>query len=421
LCAVAAGIFGFAMSIELAVVGGGPAGLMAAEVAAARGVKVVLFERMGSAGRKFLIAGKGGLNLTHSEPKAAFIARYSSGQAQVADWLAHFDADSLRAWAAELGVATIIGSSGRVFPSDLKAAPLMRGWLRRLRAAGVEFRYGQHCVGVQRCASGFALHFADADADVQRIETKAVVFALGGGSWAKLGSDGAWLPMLRELGIATQPLVPSNCGFLANWSSMLQQFAGTPIKSVQASVQGSMPVRGELILSHDGLEGGLIYALSAALRAQLASGSAILTLDLCPDVPLETLLARMQQAKRGQTLTEKLKRSANLSPVKVALYYESARTAALDSAALPTLAQICAQLKALPLRLHSMRPIDEAISTAGGIQLAHLSKQLMSTAHPGLFFAGEMLDWDAPTGGYLLTACFASGKRAGSAASDWLR
>jgi uncharacterized flavoprotein (TIGR03862 family) len=407
-------------NIDVAIVGGGPAGLMAAETARRAGYSVCVFERMGSAGRKFLIAGKGGLNLTHSEPKPAFLSRYSHANAQVAHWLADFDSTALRAWAADLGIATIVGSSGRVFPHDLKAAPLMRGWLRRLRAQGVAFVYGQQLMQLERLAAEFRLTLVDALAVRHRYCAKSVVLAMGGGSWAKLGSDGSWVPMLRTLGVPVQDLQPSNCGFTAQWSTALQRHAGAPIKSISAYVLGASaaitPVRGEAMLSCYGLEGSLVYALSSALRTQLfEDGSARLVLDLAPDQSEAQLKIGLHNARTTMSLSEKLKRVAKLSPVKLALFYEG-----IAPEIRADVEQVARRVKALTLTLDGMRPIDEAISTAGGVDCAQLRDDLMLPSIPGLFCAGEMLNWDAPTGGYLLNACFASGKCAGGGAVAWL-
>ena len=407
-------------NIDVAIIGGGPAGLMAAETARRAGYSVCVFERMGSAGRKFLIAGKGGLNLTHSEAQPAFLSRYSHANAQVARWLADFDSTALRAWAADLGVATIVGSSGRVFPHDLKAAPLMRGWLRRLRAQGVAFVYGQKLIQLERLGRDFRLTLVDGSAVQHSYRAKSVVLAMGGGSWAKLGSDGGWVGMLRALGVPVQDLQPSNCGFTAHWSAALQRHAGAPIKSITAHVLGAgtviTPIRGEAMLSSYGLEGSLVYALSSALRTQLLEhGKARLELDLTPDQSEAQLKAGLKSARATMSLSEKLKRVAKLSPVKLALFYEG-----IAPEIRADVEQIARRVKALTLTLDGMRPIDEAISTAGGVDCTQLRDDLMLTSIPGLFFAGEMLNWDAPTGGYLLNACFASGKCAGKGAVAWL-
>ena len=402
---------------RVAVVGGGPAGLFAAERIRAAGHEVDLFDRMGSVGRKFLIAGKGGLNLTHSEPKAHFVQRYREQTARVADWLHDFDADDLRAWARGLGVETIIGSSGRVFPADLKAAPLMRGWVRRLRAQGVRFHV-QHrwtAIDSERC-----LQF-EAPSGRIRYAADAVVFALGGGSWAKLGSDGQWVDALRDMGVPLRQLEPSNCGFECDWSAPLRErFAGAPIKSVSASWQefdGHWHARqGEFVLTEQGVEGSLIYALSAPLREQIhRNGVAELRLDLFPNQTEQQLRQRLNAARKGETRSKQLARCLGLKDARLALLRDC-----VDSATLKDDDALCPAIKSLPLRLLRTRPMDEAISTAGGVRLEALDSQLMSGDLPGVFFAGEMLDWEAPTGGYLLTACFASGARAAKGAVAWL-
>ncbi len=409
-------------NIDIAIIGGGPAGLMAAETARNAGLSVCVFERMGSAGRKFLIAGKGGLNLTHSEAQSAFVTRYSHANTQVARWLADFDSVALRAWAADLGVPTIIGSSGRVFPHDLKAAPLMRGWLKRLRAQGVAFIYGQKCVAIAPNtgnARDFELTFINDQAGQSTYRAKSVVLAMGGGSWAKLGSDGSWVEMLRELGIAVEDLQPSNCGFTSNWSEALKRCAGQPIKSIEALVadaKGTAPIRGEAMLTDYGLEGSVVYALSSALRAQiLKHGSASLVLDLAPDQNEAQLKIGLHNARASLSLSEKLKRVAKLSPVKLALFYEG-----ISADVRNDLDKVARRVKALTLSLNGMRPIDEAISTAGGVDCTQLTEDLMVPSIPGLFCAGELLNWDAPTGGYLLNASFASGRCAGKGAVRWL-
>ena len=405
------------LSGRVAVVGGGPAGLFAAERIRAAGHEVDLFDRMGSVGRKFLIAGKGGLNLTHSEPKAHFVQRYREQSARVADWLHDFDADDLRAWARGLGVETVIGSSGRVFPTDFKAAPLMRSWVRRLRAQGVRFHV-QHrwtAIDAERC-----LHFETPSGRI-RFAADAVVFALGGGSWAKLGSDGQWVAALRDVGIAVRDLEPSNCGFECEWSPTLRErFAGAPIKSVCAHWQetdgGWHTRQGEFVLTEHGVEGSLIYALAAPLREQIKrQGVAELRLDLFPNQTEEQLHARLHSARKGETRTKQLARCLGLKDARLALVRDCVNTATIndDNA-------LCRAIKSLPLRLQRTRPIDEAISTAGGVRLDALDSQLMSKQLPGVFFAGEMLDWEAPTGGYLLTACYASGARAANGVDAWL-
>lgn len=406
---------------SLAVVGGGPAGLMAAEVARAAGLEVHLYERMGSVGRKFLLAGKGGLNLTHAEPFVEFVRRYGSRSAQIEHWLRAFDADALRAWARGLGVETFVGSSARVFPSDLKAAPLLRGWVRRLHAQGVHFHMQHRLLRIEaRTGAGPALHFETPEG-ARTVLTDAVLLALGGGSWPELGSDGAWVEPLREAGVEVAPLLPSNCGFEVAWSAhFAQHFAGHPVKPVALhwrDADGNGHERqGEFVCTAQGVEGGLIYAASGALRDAIArDGSVTIHLDLAPECSLRQLDAVLARRSRKRSMGEHLRRALHLDGVRAGLVFECVPKTAFADAEL--LAQF---LKRLPLRLLRARPLAEAISSAGGLRLEALDAGLMSLAQPGLFCAGEMLDWEAPTGGYLLTACFASGVHAARAAARWL-
>ena len=402
---------------HLAIIGGGPAGLMAAEVACKVGVKVDLYDAMGSVGRKFLLAGKGGLNLTHGEPRARFVERYGARQADIARWLDAFDADALRAWARGLGVETFAGSSGRVFPADLKAAPLLRGWLHRLRESGVTFHMHHRWLGWQ--AHG-ALHFATPQGE-RAVPADAVVLALGGASWPQLGSDAAWVAVLEQAGADVAPLQPANCGFELAWSEHLSsRFAGAPLKAVVAhwtDRSGASHARqGECVLSEYGIEGSLIYAIGAELREQIAErGEATLLLDLVPGYTKPVLAERLAAPRGKHSIGDWLRRRAGLDPAKCALVFELT-----DKPTLADPAALAAQLKALPLPLRAPRPVAEAISTAGGVRLEALDEQLMLRARPGVFCAGEMLDWEAPTGGYLLTACLASGLLAGRGAAHWL-
>jgi len=402
---------------RVAVVGGGPAGLMAAETLVQAGCEVHLFDRMGSVGRKILIAGKGGLNLTHSEGYPHFVSRYRERAAWVHRWLQGFDAAALRAWAQGLGVETFVGSSGRVFPVDLKAAPLLRGWVRRLRESGVRFHVQHRLVDMETTRLQF-------DTPEGRLEfaADAVVLALGGGSWAKLGSDGGWVPLLRAMGVEVRALSPSNCGFECAWSqAFIERAAGLPVKPVRArwtAANGEQIARqGEFVLTAQGIEGSLVYAASADLRAQIeSSGSALLELDLVPGHTLQELHQAWGRARAGESSGTRLRKRLGLDGARLALVYEL-----LPKAAMREPAQLLAALKALPLRLQATRPIDEAISTAGGVSEAGLTAGLMLGALPGVFCAGEMLDWEAPTGGYLLTACFASGRHAAEGALAWLK
>ena len=402
---------------RLAIIGGGPAGLMAAEVACAAGMAVDLYDAMGSVGRKFLLAGKGGLNLTHGEPAARFVERYGARRVEIGRWLDAFDADALRAWARELGVETFAGSSGRVFPTDLKAAPLLRGWLRRLRESGVVFHMHHRWLGWQ--AHG-ALRFATPDGE-REVSADATVLALGGASWPQLGSDAAWLSPLQQAGVDIAPLQPANCGFELAWSEHLSsRFGGAPLKPVVAHWIDRNGVahsrQGELVLSEYGIEGSLVYAIGAELREQIAEcGAAALKLDLVPGYSQPVLAERLAAARGKHSIGDWLRRRAGLDAAKCALVFELT-----DKATLADPLALAAQLKALPLRLRAPRPVAEAISTAGGVRLEVLDEHLMLRARPGVFCAGEMLDWEAPTGGYLLTACFASGRIAGRGAARWL-
>jgi len=417
---------------RLAIVGGGPAGLMAAEVARAAGVEVDVYEAMGSVGRKFLIAGKGGLNLTHSEPRPAFDARYRERAAQVGRWLDDFDADALRQWARGFGIETYVGSSGRVFPMDRKAAPLLRGWVRRLREQDVRFHAHHRWIG---WSDAGALRLATPAGEVA-VHADATVLALGGGSWPELGSDGAWVPVLRDAGVDVAPLQPANCGFDIGWSAYFaDRHAGTPLKPVVAhwsDARGGHALQGECVVTATGIEGSLVYALSATLREAIErEGAALLHLDLAPGRDASRLASDLSAPRAGRSLSEHLRRRAGLDAVRIALLYE-----VLGKDGMQDDARVVSAIKRLPLRLLRPRPIAEAISSAGGVRLEAMDDALMlrdpSRLHParaasagalpaGVFCAGEMLDWEAPTGGYLLTACFASGLRAGRGAVAWLR
>lgn len=395
----------------VAVIGAGPAGLMAAETLSAQGIAVAVYDAMPSAGRKFLMAGRGGLNITHSEPLARFVTRYRERESRVAPWLDAFGPDALRDWVHGLGVDTFIGSSGRVFPEQMKAAPLLRAWLHRLRGAGVVFHMRHRWLGWTEHG---ALRFDTPDGPLE-LSAPVTVLALGGGSWPRLGSDGAWTAALADAGIPLAPLRPANCGFETRWSEGFRaQFAGVPVKSVAASI-GAERLRGELMVTGHGIEGGLVYALSAPLRDAIESrGHAELHLDLLPDHGVAKIEAEI--AGRGRrSLSSWLQSRLGLKGVKYGLLREClARETMTDRGALAR------AIKDLPVRLHAPRPLAEAISSAGGVAFDALDDGLMVRARPGLFCCGEMLDWEAPTGGYLLTACFASGRIAGLAAGRWL-
>ncbi|HEY2396159.1 MAG TPA: TIGR03862 family flavoprotein [Rudaea sp.] len=401
---------------RVVVIGGGPAGLMAAEVAGAGGAQVHVYERLGSAGRKFLVAGKGGLNLTHGEGIDAFAGRYGARRHEIARWLAHFDAAAIRDWARALGVETFVGSSGRVFPRDLKAAPLLRGWLRRLRASGVAFHVQHRWLG---WSEDGALRFANVDGE-RRVAADAVVLALGGGSWPVLGSDGSWVSVLADRGVAIAPLQPSNCGFDVGWSEhFAQRHAGHPLKpvSVEWSDDEGRIARqqGEFVVTATGVEGSLIYALSGPLRdAITAHGRAQIRLDLAPGRDEQRLASDLARPRGSRSTSEHWRRHAGIEGVKAGLLREVLSKAEQQDSAL-----VARTLKALPLTLKKPRPIAEAISSAGGVTFAALDESLMLRKVPGVFCAGEMIDWEAPTGGYLLTACLASGRIAGAGAAHW--
>jgi len=394
------------------VIGGGPAGLMAAEALAEAGIAVELFDAMPSVGRKFLLAGKGGLNLTHGEALPGFVSRYGERAPQVSQWLAALSPQALRDWAAALGIDTFVGTSGRVFPKDLKAAPLLRAWLHRLRERGVVFHMRHRWLGWD--GSG-ALRFATVQGE-RPVSARAVVLALGGASWQRLGSDGAWVPWLREQGVDVAPLRPANCGFEIAWSAHLRErFAGAPIKPVRLHFEG-FDRQGEFVLSAYGIEGSLVYAASKALREAIErDGRATLTLDLLPAFDAARVAREVAHPRGSRSLASHLKSRLNLAGAKMALLHEL-----LPKEVLADPARLAAAIKALPLTLTAPRPIDEAISSAGGVRLEGLDEHLMLRQRRGVFCAGEMLDWEAPTGGYLLQASMASGRVAGQGAARWL-
>ena len=396
------------------VVGAGPAGLMAAEVVAAAGHRVTVVERMPSAGRKLLMAGRGGLNLTHSEDIEAFLARYGSSRSLVEPAIRTFPPSALIAWAEALGQPTFVGSSGRVFPRAMKASPLLRAWLARLEAAGVVLRTRQRLVGI---APDLALTLEGPDGARTDLTADAVVLAMGGASWPRLGSDGSWTTLLAVAGIDVRPLQPSNVGVAIAWSpKTAERFAGTPLKRIAASC-GQATERGEAILTRTGLEGGAVYALSPALREALdRDGIARLMLDLRPDIAADALAARLAGARKGDSLSNKLRKAAQLSPAAIAILRDATGN---DLPADPT--ALSAIIKAVPLRVTGLMGLDRAISTAGGIAAGEIDPHFMLKRFPGVFVAGEMIDWDAPTGGSLLQASLATGFAAGHGAGDYLR
>jgi len=412
---------------RVAVIGGGPAGLMAAERLAAEGLQVDVFDAMPSVGRKFLMAGRGGLNLTHSEAAAPFLARYGERAAQLAPWLQAMDATSLRDWAHQLGIDTFVGSSGRVFPQEMKAAPLLRAWLARLRASGVRFHMRHRWLGWPQggAVDAGALRFETPEG-VLTLTADAVVLALGGGSWAKLGSDGAWVAGLQAHGIEVAPLRPANCGFDVAWSPHFsERYAGQPVKSVAmacagetrgARPSGAGPRQGEFVVSETGIEGSLVYALSAALRDQIdAEGHAVAMLDLAPDWTQDKVMAAVTHPRGARSMSSHLQSRMGLTGVKAGLLRECASAEDFKDPV-----RLALRIKALPVTLLRARPIDEAISTAGGVSFNAMTDGLMLQSAPGVFCAGEMLDWEAPTGGYLLTACMASGVVVAKGVLDYL-
>ena len=417
----------------VAVVGAGPAGLMAAEAIATAGVAVQVFDAMPSAGRKFLLAGRGGLNLTHSEPLGPFLSRYGKAEARIAPLLEAFGPDALREWVHGLGIDTFVGSSGRVFPKEMKAAPLLRAWLHRLRATGVRFRMRHRWTGWDEAGR---LRFESPQGRLA-LRARAVVLALGGASWARLGSDGAWVGPLQDRGVPVAPLQPANCGFdlgtLAGrnepgWSAhFVERFAGQPLKTVAAAVDADAPPEalpwrtGDFVITDTGIEGTLVYALSAELRdAIAANGGVTLRIDLTPGRSRERLATDLAKPRGGRSFANHLRARAGIDGAKAGLLREALGAEGL-AAATQDPSRLADAIKALPLPLARPRPIDEAISTAGGVRFEALDEALMVRSLPGLFCAGEMLDWEAPTGGYLLTACFASGRVAGAGAARFAK
>ncbi|WP_374316821.1 TIGR03862 family flavoprotein [Aquabacterium sp.] len=399
------------------VIGAGPAGLMAAETLAQAGIQVDVYDASASAGRKFLLAGRGGLNLTHSEPLAPFLTRFGPRQDVLAPVIEALTPEALRAWAAGLGIDTFVGTSGRVFPSDMKAAPLLRAWMHRLRQLGVRFHMRHRWLGM---TPNGAWRFATPDGERQ-VEARTALLALGGGSWARLGSDGAWVSAVQSHGVDVAPLKPANCGFhvaptgpdRTGWSALLKErHAGQPVKPVAITftdLQGhTRHQQGEFVVTEHGVEGSLIYAFSAAIRDTIdAQGQATILLDLLPAYSPDQVLTETRRPRGTRSLSTHLKSRLGIQGLKMTLLYEL-----LDTTQLNDPVQLAQALKALPVTLTATRPIDEAISTAGGVCFESLDAQLMARQWPGVFFAGEMLDWEAPTGGYLLTASMASGKHA---------
>jgi uncharacterized flavoprotein (TIGR03862 family) len=385
---------------------------MAAEVLAQGGGRVTVYDAMPSAGRKFLMAGRGGLNLTHSEPLPAFLARYREATPRLAAAIEAFPPDALRAWSEALGQPTFVGTSGRVFPKAFKASPLLRAWLRRLDAARVKFAFRHRWVGWD--AQG-RLQFRTPDGP-RAIEASATVLALGGASWSRLGSDGEWVDILAAKGVAISPLKPANAGFSVVWSDIFRdRFEGQPLKGVELSI-GGHSARGEAIVTRNGIEGGAVYAVSAELRdAVLRDGQAMLSVALRPDLAADNLVKRLSAPKGKQSLSNFLRKAANLSPVEIGLLQEAAKASGTPLVAMPP-PDLARLINTVPIKLMGVAPIARAISSAGGIAFAELDTDFMVRKLPGVFAAGEMLDWEAPTGGYLLQASFATGAAAGRGA-----
>ena len=422
-------------SARVAVIGGGPAGLMAAEALASGGVQIDVYDAMPSVGRKFLMAGKGGMNITHSEPLEAFLGRYGARREQIAALLDMFGPDALRAWLHKLGVETFVGSSGRVFPTDMKAAPMLRAWLHRLRESGVRFHMRHKWVGwdasdgagdegtrnTERGNSPQQTLLFMTPTGEQQVRADAVIFALGGGSWPRLGSDAAWVPLMTARDVPVAPLLPANCGFDANWSDYFRErFAGQPVKPVSITLIGkdgnAQHRQGEFVVTETGIEGSLVYALSAAVRERiLTDGEVTIMLDLAPALTAQRVLDEVTRPRGSRSMSTHLQSRIGLGGVKLGLLHE-----ALSKEAFADTALLAQTIKALPLKLVRPRPIEEAISSAGGVPFEALDARLMIGHVPGAFCAGEMLDWEAPTGGYLLTACFASGLAAGRGALAYL-
>jgi uncharacterized flavoprotein (TIGR03862 family) len=407
----------FPTQTEAAIIGAGPAGLMAAEMLAQGGARVTVYDAMPWAGRKFLLAGRGGLNLTHSEGLPRFLARYRQAEPNLTAAIEAFPPGTLREWSEELGQPTFVGSSGRVFPQAFKASPLLRAWLRRLDAAGVQFAFRQRWSGWD---DNGRLLFQTPDG-ARAVNASVTVLALGGASWPRLGSDGAWAEMLAAKGVVISPLRPANCGFTVAWSDVFRdRFEGQPLKGV-ALTFGPHTLRGEAIITRTGIEGGAVYALSAELREAIASsGHAILQVALRPDAETNELAARLSAPRGKQSTSNFLRKAAQLSPVAIGLVQEAAIASgkSLSSLPSPDLAEL---INAVPIKLNGIAPMARAISTAGGISFDELDADFMIRRLPGIFAAGEMLDWEAPTGGYLLQASFATGAAAGRGALRWLK
>lgn len=400
------------MSASISIIGGGPAGLMAAEILSGSGHRVTVYERKPSLGRKFLMAGRGGLNITHSEPMEQFLPRYAQAEKWIGSAIQKFTPDDMRKWCVGLGQETFIGSSGRVFPQSFKASPLLRAWIIRLETSGVRFALRHEWAGWDKDGQ---LVFSNANHEKIHVKSDATLLALGGGSWPKLGSDGGWVPLLAEKNIPLSPLRPSNCGFHIAWSTVFRdKFSGQPLKSIAVTFAGKT-VPGDAMIGQSGIEGGVIYALSGPLRDAIdKNGHATITIDLRPGLTVQNLQKKLDTPRQGQSFSNFLRKSLNLSPLCISLIYECGG----KDLPIPALARL---IKALPLQLDSPFSIERAISSAGGIKHDAVDDFFMLKNMPGVFVAGEMLDWEAPTGGYLLQASFSTGLAAAQGIIHWLQ
>ncbi len=399
-------------TIDVAIVGAGPAGLMAADAAAAAGRRVVVLDAMPSVGRKLLMAGRSGLNITHAEPFETFLSRYGEAAAWMRPFLERFGPADLRAFCEGLGVETFVGSSGRVFPKAMKASPLLRAWLRRLGGMGVEIRTRRRLLDIVVGPDGLlAAQFLNAQGATETVSARAVVLALGGASWPRLGSTGGWKAMPAAKGFRIAEFAPSNCGVEIHWSQTFREkFESQAIKTAAFSFDGRT-IRGEAVVTRRGLEGGPVYALSNAIGEALRErGGAMLSIDLKPDLAQDEIARRLTRRRKGDSLSNALRKTLGLSPLAIGLLREATTDFSAPDA-------IAGAVKALRLPVAAVAGLDRAISTAGGLSREEVDEKLMAARLPGFFFAGEMLDWDAPTGGYLLQACFATGRAAGAAAA----
>lgn len=404
-------------SPHVAIIGAGPAGLMAAEAAGANGARVTVFDRMPSAGRKFLLAGRGGLNLTHSEPSERFLTRYGAATPHLRHALEAFDASALRDWCEELGCPTFVGTSGRIFPSTMKSSPLLRAWLRRLASQNVQFALRHDWQG---CDDAGALSFETPDGPV-RITPDAAILALGGASWPRLGSDGRWTSTLRDMDVEVAALEPANCGFSIAWSDIFKdRFEGQPLKSISVRCDG-FAARGDAVVTRSGVEGGAIYAISAAIRNAITrNGRALMYIGLRPDMATSDIATKLDRRQAKWSLSTTLRKTLRLSPLATGLLREAAERQNINLANLSSSA-LAELINAVPIDLDAPMPLARAISTAGGVAFGSVDDDFMLRRRPGVFVAGEMLDWEAPTGGYLLQACFATGRLAGDRATQWAK